>query len=564
MGRACPIVTSVRWEGNGVAVDQKGSSPLRMMEGMPAPAARVRAVKDGRGRLLDLIQPMRLPIPERVTTKQTLVLAVTLLCVQLVEGTDLPFALLTFAYVLILAFSYNMAGGINYPSGAWILFTGLETALIGIVYKALLLQPGDANLQEPVITMAVYCAGLAGMGLAGWLSRIIRPKEGWLAGLSVGESMKLSAIGCLAIGVGLGYVTRKSHDESGTVGSALNQLNHFNQLAILLGTMYQIKKSGGKSSTNWVVWASGGYLFGLGLLTFSKEGMFTPIITWLICAVILRFDFSRAQVIAGAAAMLFTIYYLVPFSQAGRASRDPDASLSEQISAASVYLTDLEGTRSLYLEGADVVNISDVPHFYNGPEGIFDRLQMLAFDDALITITDEGNVFGLTPALGTFMNAIPRFIWPEKPQYKTGNVYGQQIGVLSENDETTGISFSPTGDAYHEAKWFGVIVILPLITLIMFVVCDTLSGDVRKAPWGLLFLALFAHAAPEGGVPGPIWLATYGAESVIFAALFSGWLMPYLSRLFTRRKRAIGLAVQQRVPLRPRRLREAGQESPVV
>ena len=163
---------------------------------------------------------------------------------------------------------------------------------------------------------------------------------------------------------------------------------------------------------------------------------------------------------------------------------------------------------------------------------------MLAFDDALITLTDQGSVYGLGPAYGTFVNSIPRFLWKDKPEYKSGNVYGQQIGVISESDDSTGISFSPTGDAYHEAKWFGVIVVETFIMFVLFLVSDSLSGDVRKAPWGMLFLALFAHAAPEGELPGPIWLATFGAESVIFAALFSGYAIPLLTRLFSFKRHA--------------------------
>ena len=509
---------------------------------------------------------MRISVPERFTAGQTLAFALTLMAVQLAEGTDLAFALLTFVYVLLLALAYNAAGGFFYPSGAWILFTGLETTLIGLCYKATLLQPAQTNLREPNTTMLVYCAGMAGMGAAGWMSSLLRPKKGLLAGFSVGQQMKESAIGCLAIGAPLIYIMRNGLHESASITSALNQLNHFLPLAILLGTMYEIKASGGKRSSNWVVWVAGLLLFGQGIAGFSKEGIFTPVITWLIPTVVLRFRFSKVQVIGGLCTAFLMVYYLVPFSQAGRVSRDSEGRLANNLEAAWGYLTDLNGTRQNYLDSEGVTNIDQIPHLYNESGGFFDRLQMLAFDDALITITDEGSVYGLSPTIGTFVNAIPRFIWKNKPEYLSGNVFGRQIGVISENDESTGISFSPTGDMYHEAKWFGVLLVEPVVMFILFFVIDSLSGDVRIAPWGLLFVVISAHFAPEGEMPGTIWVATYGAESVIFAAIVSGYVTPFLSRMLTfGRSAARGGTTGQtpgltRLPA-PRRLREAAAQA---
>ena len=138
---------------------------------------------------------------------------------------------------------------------------------------------------------------------------------------------------------------------------------------ILLATVYEIQRSGGRSCTNWIVWTAGAYAFGIGLLSFSKEGMFTPLVTWLIPVVILRYNFSRLQAIGACAVVLVGVYYLVPYSQAGRVSRDREGNLANNFDAAIGYLTDLQGTRALYLESPDVVNISDIPHFYDGPEG---------------------------------------------------------------------------------------------------------------------------------------------------------------------------------------------------
>ena len=72
--------------------------------------------------------------------------------------------------------------------------------------------------------------------------------------------------------------------------------------------------------------------------------------------------------------------------------------------------------------------------------------------------------------------------------------------------------------------------------MMLFVFFDSLCGDVRKSPWGLLALVLFAHTAPEGGLGGPIYMMGYGAAGIIFAALAAAYVMPLLGSLFAGRR----------------------------
>ena len=75
--------------------------------------------------------------------------------------------------------------------------------------------------------------------------------------------------------------------------------------------------------------------------------------------------------------------------------------------------------------------------------------------------------------------------------------------MIAEENESTGISFSPTGDAYRQAGFQGVFLILPPVVLLLFIVMDSLSGDVRRSPWGLLFAVSCAHSSSEGMIGGP-------------------------------------------------------------
>ncbi len=468
---------------------------------------------------------MIIPIPERFPWPYVVLFATSLLVVQLAEGTSLAFALLCFCYILIFAGAFNASGGIYYPSGGYIFFNGFLTAVLGLVYKAFVLEPGENHLLTPNTTMAVYCVGMAMLGLCGYITRLVRTKRGLLENTSRGEQLKLSAIGCLVLGVFLQFVPLAA------IQSIVAQLNHFPRMALILGTVYAIESTNGRRSSNWIVWVSGLYLTGLGLAYFSKEGIFMALTTWIVPTIVLRYNFSKFQLVGGALVIFFGLYYLVPYSQYGRRSRDEGGSLLVNAIAGIEYLKDLNGTRKLYLESNEGKDESDAPHFFNGDQGLFDRLQMLAFDDALIKYSEDGNYVGLLPTWGSIYNSVPHFIWKDKPYYAAGNVYGRELGVIADEDVTTGISFSPFSDAFHEVGWFGVIFLLPLTIFPLFYVCDCLSGDVRKSPWGLLYLALFVHVAPEGLLSGAVYTLVYGTEGVILVALMARYVLPFIGSL---------------------------------
>jgi hypothetical protein len=172
------------------------------------------------------------------------------------------------------------------------------------------------------------------------------------------------------------------------------------------------------------------------------------------------------------------------------------------------------------------------PGYYNTAQGFWDRLQFVSVDDALVNATDEGKVFGLSPIAITFANAIPHVLWPNKPVVNFGNLYAHEIGKMNPEDFTTGISFSPTAEAYHMQRWAGMFLVAPVCWFLFFIVFDNLLGDLRATPWGLLALALLSHSAPEGGLNGTIWLVTFGVEILLFCAFFSRWVAPYFAVAF--------------------------------
>ena len=475
---------------------------------------------------------MIIPLPERFPVKYVVLFATTLFFAQLAAGTEVIFSLLTFAYILIFAAAFNASGGIYYPSGAFIFFNGFLTAVLGLTYKAVLFEPAQSHLLAPNMTMSVYCVGMASFGICGYLARLSRPRRGLLENTSRGAQLKQTAIGCLIVGVVLQFAPL------GAVQSIVAQLNHFPRMAVILGTVYAIESTNGRRSSNWIVWVAGIYLTALGLAYFSKEGIFMALTTWIVPTIVLRYNFSKFQLLGGAAVIFFGLYYLVPYSQYGRVSRDEGGSLAVNASAGLKYLSNLEETRKLYVESQQGGETNDAPHLFDSDQGLFDRLQMLAFDDALIKYTLDGNQVGLLPTWAAIYNSVPHFLWANKPTYVSGNVYGREIGVIDSEDTTTGISFSPFGDGFHQVGWFGIIFLVPLTAFPLFYVADALSGDGRKAPWGLLYISRFVHVAPEGLLSGIVYTLVYGTEGVLFITLLARYVLPVLASLFLGSKRA--------------------------
>ena len=483
---------------------------------------------------------MRIPLFARVPLVPLTLFAGGLFVVQQVEGTSLSFSALSLLYILLFGVACNIAGGITRPAGGFIFSAGLFTVIIGITYKAILGEPGQSNLMSPNIDMLIYCASMAQYALLALLVKYIRPKKGLLAGSALGASGKKSAFGCLVFGVFLIFLSLSPSTRSTGIVTALRQLNIFLPMAILLGTYYESRISNGTRSTNWIVLTAGAIGFFTGLVGFSKEGMFAPPLTWVVACIAAGHNFTRKQIVGGLLAGAFMVSFLVPFSQIGRNFKDVDNSFVANTSTALDLVMDLPRLRTEFLQAektnAEEENLSR--HYYNIGQGLFDRLTIFGPDDALITNTDDVSEEGFAPTLAVYSNIVPHFIWPNKPTLAVGNLYAHEIGgVVGDEDETTGISFSPSADAYHQARWLGVFTVLPVTIFLLFYITEALAGDLRKSPWGLLFVLGAAHSASEGMIGGQVYIFSIGALSVTFVALMARYVFPTVGGILLNQER---------------------------
>jgi hypothetical protein len=488
---------------------------------------------------------MRLPFPERVPLLYAVGFAAVLGGIQLAQGTDPAFTLCFFLFVVIATFAFNLAGGLRRPAGGYVFFYATLAVILGVFWKACLGERADSNLTHPLLTMEATLAGMAGMLGAVAISRKLTRKRPILRGLD-SESMMQASIGCLVTGLVLTVLVMFVPYQNGSVLSALNQLNGFLPLAVILGVIYEIRKSGGTRSINLPVLIAGSVYFFIGLVGFSKTGIFTPLLCWVVAAASQRYRLTPYKIIGLLAIVFYMVVYLVPYSQYGRVfkvSPSNEAETGTNLSPAGAFLQNMETGFSFLAQPEFVrqqdskddapIRVEGIPAYFDTPQGLFDRLQMISMDDAIINVTEQRGPFGMGPIIFAFENSIPHFLWPGKPSIVMGNVYAHEIGMIAPDDLSTGISFSPMGEGFHLARWMGVLLILPVLWIMLFTLYDSLCGDVQASPWGLLALVITAHIAPEGGLSGIIYMLWFSAISIIFAALAAIYVMPVLGYIVT-------------------------------
>ncbi len=473
---------------------------------------------------------MRLPFPERIPIKYVFAFAALLAVAQLIEGTSTPFTFCSFLFILIAGAAFNFAGGFTQTSGAYIFFYATLVVIVGLFWKAVLGEPAQSNLSAPMTTIEAYVGSITSMFAAVYVSRKLTLKRA-LLGTMLEESRMLNAsIGCMVAGMVMIALFAAFPHPNGSILSALQQIDRFLPMSIILGVTYQIRKSGGTSSVNLPVLIAFTFSFFWGIIGFSKEGMLTPFFCWLIAACCLRYRLSVLQVIGGILTCVFIFQFLVPYSQYGRNFRTD--TLSGDIDASMNLLSNLGSVRKEF-ESSEADTDEEIKTFYNTPQGFFDRLQMISMDDILIAYTNQRGPFGLEPVIRDFENLVPHFIWANKPPVIGGNYYAHEVGgIVADNDTTTGISFSPTGEAFHLAGWYGIFFVAPIMWIMLFTLFDSLCGDVRKSPWGLVMTVYFAHTAPEGGVGAIIYALGYITVGIIFVAVVAAYVTPIVGTLF--------------------------------
>jgi len=502
---------------------------------------------------------VRLPFPTRVSLAHIALYAAAMFLVQQVQHTSLAFSVLYFGFVLLAAVTFNVAGGFARPAGAYVFWFALLTVMLGVTWKAVLREPADSNIDAPVLTMAAYAGGMVSMLIAMLISRALLAGRRSLSEVLHANRIDLgdAAIGCLAAGVAITALNLLGlGGGSGTPLAALNQVNFFLPIAILLGTVHVIRSSGGRKVIDLPTGLAILLNFFFGLIAFSKQGIFTPLLSWLVAACACRLKLRLSWALPAALILFFTVLWGVPIAQVGREYAENATGTAQRIRIVANLLFNIGTVRSDY--EADVpepdASLNTRGFYFDSNQGLLDRLTMMPVDSALIGYSSRGHYDGLGPIRFAFENWLPHFIAPHKEQDAVGggNAYAHEVGnFLAPDDFATGVSFSPVAEAFHLEGWWGIFLLAPALWVMLFTVLDFLTGDPRRAPWGLFLTVAYAHVAPESLLIGMIQFVWSGSIGILVVMVFCVRVAPVLGAVLTGRARDLGPGPAA-LPLAPR------------
>ncbi len=382
--------------------------------------------------------------------------------------------------------------------------------------------------------MGMYVASMFGMLVVAFITRKISTTVDGVAGVMNVRTFDFAdaSNGCLVLFFAITFGGAILPSSSGSLLHALQLVNPFLSLTILLGTVSAVRNSDGLRSTNLTTWFAMGYTFTLGLLYFTKQGVFVPAVCWVLGVAWSRFRLRFVHFAFLGVFIVLTLTIFVPICQLAR-SDVHSGDLSDRFDIVTGLAFHPSELRRREQEYEAPVDLDTRMFYFNERQGLFDRLTMMPNDSVLVQFTDLGHTFGYLPIRFYFENWVPHIIDPHKLEgiQVGGNAYAHELGGLADNDFTTGISFSPSAEAFHVDSWTGILVVAPLVWLLLFVTVDATVGDIRRQPLGMFALLGFAHIAPEAGLGGSIESVRLLNISIMVGVFACGYLAPVLGML---------------------------------
>jgi hypothetical protein len=495
---------------------------------------------------------MRFTLPSRIPLAQTFVFAAVFFCVQQIEHTGIFFSILYFAFLIMTVIAFNFAEGFTRAIGAYIFWYSTLIVIVGVTWKAVVGEPADSNLYTPLLDISLYTASMAMLLIVTILNRKMDVRSLGVGGGLSGTNLNYTAAGtgCLIVWMMIIYADMLFGQAPGSIVSALVQMNVFGPLGLILTTIGAIQDSGGRRSLSPISIAGLAYFSFIGLTSFSKQVMLAPMLCWVLGVFYSRMRVRLIHVVALVLMAVVSFGFVSPLS----ASRDLSEGLDTTARVALIFhlVTHWDEFQAHVKSQQDMLAENGLVRYYNEPQGsLIERLSMIPPDDSLFYYSSQGHFEGIEPVQEYFTNLLPHFLAPNKHLTFSGNYYAHEMGLgIAEDDVTTGISFSPVGEAYHCEGWGGVFWLLPLIWILLFTSVDFIVGDMSKYPWGLMVIVYFSHAAPETLLGGMIYFIGYGNFGMFFAIVIVTRIAPILGALLTGKVPSTSTrSVNRRIPV---------------
>jgi hypothetical protein len=484
---------------------------------------------------------MRIPYPTRINVNHALIVVLLLLFAQLLDGTDPVFAFLASVAMIFSVLAFNILNGLGTASGAYVIFMAIPTFIILIFVKVFTWEPSDHHFERPMVTIAATAIGWAGILAAAALSRRFSTTRNIVRFTARDlENLKNTSAGLLVIGLfSQILLTNYNTGGSGTIWTALNQLNIFIPMATILATYYEICISHGTRSMNWIVLASILYVAGFGFIAASKQGMYAPFLSYFLVCGALEYRFRPLQVVVILAWLAFAVGFMFPWAQYAR-SMTRQSTLTGTINATLRLLENPNTLPAMYAWYSNSLklneDINQVSLCYDHPHGLLDRESLICQDDRLIDLTEHTGPVGPQYLIGGFEMVVPHMLWPSRANVSLGNIYGRETGEAGQEDYTTAVAFAPVGDAFREFGWSGIVVVMPIMYFFTFIFLNNVFGDARESPWGLVLVSYAAFAAPGLLLPVHPQLWGHYIPLILVVMWTTRYIAPQVAVMFGFRK----------------------------
>jgi hypothetical protein len=432
--------------------------------------------------------------------------AVALFALQVASGTNPLFAELVFIFTLLLAFTVNLLGGLHTVAGFCVAVFGLKTVVVSQVGKVAYWEPAHLELAEPVTTLLVLVCGLAGITVAGVLTRSFTVKRPVLTAFQDEPTLRVAA--WLTCGIGLmsllGMIAMGAEDgmiRVGGVAGILRQLSFTMKLAVVFSTAHTLVRSGGRQAFGRLNCAAMGAMFLFGLLTAGKQMMFEPPLLFAVTAVAFGYTFRPVHFAALLALGVLAQAVLFPFAQVARNFvRGYGLVQSVELTAGFIGALARTGQPLAQLHAAIEVDENSSQEgltYFHGENRMLERFSMVKAVDILVTETLRDGISGWETISHGFRMLVPRILNPSKPAINTGNFLGHKAKMLGDNDEGTQVSFGFIADSFSAFKWWGAFLV-PCVLLTAFIlVYRTLTGPLERNVWCAFLMCDFQHSFTE-------------------------------------------------------------------
>ncbi len=431
-----------------------------------------------------------------------------ILFIQLAQGTDPTFAAMMWVAQLAAAIAFNRLGGMTHMGGAFCLFSILPNVTVSELAHLVLGQPGDYNLEHPLLTGGVCLAFFLCVMIAALVVTSLRQPEPYLDRIrfSILELRIVSGLSCaLAVLIAASMLTISGPLQEGSFQAAVNRFFPILlAISIMLATYVRLSATGGKSGLSWYV----AFLLILGvvpgLLSASKEGMLTPVFCWFVVVASSRHRFSWLGT-AGLFGVLLLLWgFVYPFSQNARFPVREAESLTDKAALIIQFIRDPSSFPDSISEADEATEFGTSSSKVN----IVARYSLLHTIDMLIDADGKVGYTSIDRYIPALFVVVPHAIWPDRPEPIGTNELGHKAGFrIDENNTETGIAIGSPALFFDIGGWLALIVYTLLSFFFFFLVTRRAISTTDHGVWGLVPIgteALIAGAASVAGMFGLI------------------------------------------------------------